>query len=79
VTAVNCFGLAWSPDGRQSHFRKARSSRLPTAIEKTRVFDLQWSNDGRTLSFTQVENARQLDLSRPVRVLITLGVRLPAP
>jgi hypothetical protein len=52
---------------------------LPTAIEKTRVFDLQWSNDGRTLSFTQVENARQLDLSRPVRVLITLGVRLPAP
>ena len=40
-------------------------------------FDLVWADDGRTLSFTQVENAEQLDLSRPVRVVITL--RAPGP
>jgi len=87
-TVVNNFGLAWSPDGSKIAFSEGTIVHVADSDGKTRqvihtgpggpypgaAFDLAWSDDGRTLSFTQVENAGQLDLSRPVRVVITLGV-----
>ena len=93
ATAVNYFGLAWSPDGRKIAFSEGAIVTIADSDGKTQqvihtgpggrypgaCFDLEWSKDGRTLSFTQVENARQLDLSRPVRVSITLGVRPRRP
>src|SRR5262245_27059697 len=93
ATVVNYFGLTWSPDGTKIAFSEGAVVTIVDSDGTTRqvihtgpggrypgaCFDLQWSKDGRTLSFTQVENARQLDLSRPVRVAIALGVRPPGP
>jgi hypothetical protein len=93
ATVVNPFGLAWSPDGTKIAFSEGAVVTIADSNGATRqvihtgpggrypgaCFDLLWSTDGRTLSFTQVENADQLDLSRPMRVSITLGVRAQDP
>lgn len=89
--AVNYFGLAWSPDSSKIAFSEGTVVQIADSGGRTRqvihtgpggpypgaCFDLVWSDGGRTLSFTQVENAEQLDLSRPVRVVIALGVPVP--
>lgn len=88
---VNYAGLTWSPDGTKVAFSEGALVHVADHDGRTRqviyqgpggpypgaCFDLQWSNSGRTLSFIQVENRDQLDLSRPVRVVITLGARKP--
>jgi dipeptidyl aminopeptidase/acylaminoacyl peptidase len=84
---VNYYGLAWSPDNTKIAFSEGAVVTIADSDGRTRqvihtgpggpypgaCFDLVWSEAGRTLSFTQVENAEQLDLSRPTRVVITLG------
>jgi len=84
---VNYYGLAWSPDGSKIAFSEGAVVTIADSDGQSRqvihtgpggpypgaCFDLAWSAAGRTLSFTQVENAEQLDLSRPTRVVITLG------
>jgi hypothetical protein len=84
---VNYYGLAWSPDSSKIAFSEGAVVTIADRDGRTRqvihtgpggpypgaCFDLVWSEGGRTLSFTQVENAEQLDLSRPTRVVITLG------
>jgi dipeptidyl aminopeptidase/acylaminoacyl peptidase len=84
---VNYYGLAWSPDNSKIAFSEGAVVTIADSDGRTRqvvytgpggpypgaCFDLVWSEAGRTLSFTQVENAEQLDLSRPTRVVITLG------
>ena len=81
--------MAWSHDGRTLAYcegavlhvvdrdgattqvlRKGAGGLYPGAC-----FDLAWSTDGRTLSLTEVANADQLDLSTPLRVTLTLGVK----
>lgn len=88
---VNYFGLAWSPDSSKLAYSEGAVVRIADSDGRTRqvihtgpggpypgaCFDLVWSDGGLTLSFTQVENAEQLDLSRPVRVVITLRVPVP--
>lgn len=88
---VNLYGLAWSPDNSKIAFSEGAVVTIADRDGATRqvihtgpggpypgaCFDLVWSNAGRTLSFTQVENAEQLDLSRPTRVVITLGAAGP--
>ena len=84
---VNYYGLAWSPDGSKIAFSAGAVVTIADSHGPGRqvihtgpggpypgaCFDLVWSEAGRTLSFTQVENAEQLDLWRPTRVVITLG------
>jgi Tol biopolymer transport system component len=84
---VNYYGIAWSPDSSKIAFAEGAVVTIADRDGRTRqvmhtgpggpypgaCFDLVWSEGGRTLSFTQVENAEQLDLSRPTRVIITLG------
>ena len=93
ATAINYYGLVWSPDGSKIAFSEGAVVTIADATGKTRqvvytgpggrypgaCFDFAWSDDGRALSFTQVENAEQLDLSRPVRVVIALGTRPRKP
>ncbi len=88
---VNLYGLAWSPDSSKIAFSEGAVVTIADRDGATRqvihtgpggpypgaCFDLVWSDAGRTLSFTQVENAEQLDLSRPTRVVITLGAAGP--
>jgi hypothetical protein len=92
-TVVNYYGLAWSLDSSKVAYAEGAVVTVADSDGKTRqvvytgpgarypgaCIDLQWSDGGRTLSFTQVENARQLDLSTPTRVTITLGVRPDVP
>jgi hypothetical protein len=90
-SVVNYFGLTWSPDSSKIAFSEGTVVHIADSNGRTRqvihtgpggpypgaCFDLVWSDGGRTLSFTQVENAEQLDLSRPVRVVIALAVPRP--
>jgi len=84
---VNYFGMAWSPDGSKIAYSEGTNIHIVDADGRTRqiiytgpggaypgaAFDLTWSGGGSTLSFTQVENAEQLDLSHPVRIILTLA------
>lgn len=86
---VNYFGMAWSPDGSKIAYSEGTTIHIVDADGKTRqtiytgpggpypgaAFDLRWADGGSTLSFTQVENAEQLDLSHPVRIILTLAAR----
>jgi hypothetical protein len=87
ATVVNYFGLGWSPGGTKIAYSEGAVVHLIDVDGRTRqtiytgpggpypgaAFDIAWADNGRTLSFTQVENAEQLDLSSPLRVIITLG------
>ena len=84
---VNCFGLAWSPDGGKIAFSEGAIVHIADSDGQTKqaiyigpggpypgaCFNLIWSTDGQKLSFVQVENARDVDLANPKRVTITLG------
>jgi dipeptidyl aminopeptidase/acylaminoacyl peptidase len=84
---VNCFGLAWSPEGSKIVFSEGTIVHIADSNGGTRIaiyvgpggpypgasFNLTWSKDGQKLSFIQVENARDMDLANPSRVTITLG------
>ena len=91
ATVVNYFGLSWSPGGTKIAYSEGAVVHVVDANGRTRqaiytgpggpypgaAFDLVWSDGGHTLSFTQVENAEQLDLSHPLRVVMTLGADEP--
>jgi Tol biopolymer transport system component len=86
---VNCFGLAWSPDGSKIAFSEGTIVHIADSDGQSRQviyvgpggpypgasFDLKWSEDGQRVSFVQVENARNADLANPKTVTITLGVK----
>ncbi len=85
--AVNCFGLAWSPDGTKIAFSEGTRVYVADSDGRTRQlihagpggpypgasFNLQWMHDGRTLSFVQVENAHVRHLWNASRISVTLG------
>jgi hypothetical protein len=85
---VNWFGLCWSPDGSKIAFSEGTILHVADSDGQTRqviyigpggpypgaCFNLKWSGDGKRLSCIQVENARDVELSNPVKVTITLGM-----
>jgi Tol biopolymer transport system component len=84
---VNCFGLAWSPNGSKIAFSEGAIVHIADSDGQTRqaiyvgpggpypgaCFNLVWSADGQKLLFVRIENARDVDLANPKRVTITLG------
>lgn len=83
---VNCFGAAWSPDGRVLAYSEGTMIHLVDADGATRntiykgpggpypgaAFDLEWSNE-LSISFIQVESTVHEDLSNPQRVTLQLS------